>query len=858
MKHVIITFLLIFFFAPYASCHDFCIARAQYRAAMTVDPGDWKGVIRAAHDLSDDVRKVTGSPSPLFLTANIRPRTIIIGTIGRSRLIDGLIARRLIHVDSIRGRWESYQIQTVGDMLVIAGSDKRGTIYGIYEISRRIGVSPWYWWADAPVCHQSSLSIAQGITIQPSPKVKYRGIFINDEWPSFGTWATRHFGGLNSHMYTHLFELLLRLKANYLWPAMWSTRFNEDDPLNPQLADEYGIVMGTSHHEPMMRAHKEYVIRKNEIGPWDYSTNAAHLDTFFTQGLERNRKYENIITVGMRGDGDVAMGHGDDVENMRTLSQVIQSQRRIISQVYQRPADDIPQLWAIFTEVQRYYDEGFRVPDDVTILTCDNNWGYIRRIGLPDERRRKGGLGLYYHIDMNGGPWNDRWINTSPIPKLREQLHLAYQSGIDRIWIVNVGDLKPKELPIDFIMQYAWNPDSIHPGDERAYVSQWASSIFGQELSAPVTDILCKYPKYNLWRKPETQIPDLFSVENGQETDSILNLWQSLTLQTETLSRHIPAPARDAFYQLVYYPAMASSAVARIYLYATLNHYYAQRHDIRANAYADSAKSLFLRDSLFTLQYNKGIAHGKWDGMMLDNHIGYHQWSIPDKNTLPTLYYIQSGDATSNFDSTAIHISADCPNLEYSIQSNHYDHNTAGKHAQWTVLPDLGRSDACMGSDDVTAPSDTIGRGATLEYHIQADSIGALPVAIGILPTQDVYPARELRLGISIDHGPMRILDARQGLVDSFDEYTPGHLRLSRVLHALPAPSHLALSGYRQPMRNEIFDNLRWLDTTFSISSKGSHTLQLIMIDPEIVLERIIIYPDNRYPSYFGAREKKK
>src|SRR5574344_692061 len=551
MKHVIITFLLIFFFAPYASCHDFCIARAQYRAAMTVDPGDWKGVIRAAHDLSDDVRKVTGSPSPLFLTANIRPRTIIIGTIGRSRLIDGLIARRLIHVDSIRGRWESYQIETVGDMLVIAGSDKRGTIYGIYEISRRIGVSPWYWWADAPVCHQSSLSIAQGITIQPSPKVKYRGIFINDEEPSFGQWAQAKFGGVNSKMYATMFELLLRLKANFLWPAMWGKAFNEDDPLSPIVADAYGIVMGTSHHEPMMRAQKEYSKRQKDIGPWDYKSNKVNLDKYFYDGVNRNKLYDNVITIGMRGDGDVAMGNGNDNENINTLRDVIKGQRNIIQKAYGKDPAQVPQLWAIFTEVQRYYDKGLNVPDDVTLVFCDNNWGYIRRTGPEKEQHRSGGMGLYYHIDMNGGPWNDRWINTTTVPKLREQLSLAYQTGIKNLWVINVGDLKPKELPIDFIMHLAWNPDAIPPERCTDYIVNWATQNFGKAHASEIAEIVSQYPKYNLWRKPEVQSTNIYSIVNYNEADKVLALWQNLSEKAEQLGKKIKPEAQDAYYQLV-------------------------------------------------------------------------------------------------------------------------------------------------------------------------------------------------------------------------------------------------------------------------------------------------------------------
>lgn len=432
-------------------------------------PSDWKGVKMAVANLRHDLRSVTGSEYA----------PVVVATVGKSE-----IAKKYPKQSKqLKGKWEQYLIFTDKGQLVILGSDKRGTIYGIYELSRQIGVSPWYWMADAPIAHHDQLYILPGTYTDGEPKVKYRGIFINDEWPSFGGWCGNQFGGINSKAYSHIFELLLRLKANYFWPAMWGSRFNEDDPKSPQLADDMGIVMGTSHHEPMMRAHKEYVRRKAEVGPWDYAQNPERIEKFFSDGLKRNSKYENIITIGMRGDGDVAMGNGKDEDNIKTLGKVIEAQRRIIKDCYGKPASSVPQLWAIFTEVQRYYDAGFTVPDDVTLLFCDNNWGYIRRKGTAAERKRKGGLGLYYHIDMNGGPWNDRWVNTTTIPKLREQLHEAYASGIDRIWIINVGDLKPKEVPIDFIMDYAWNPDAVKPGDELPWLERFSASIFGEEYA---------------------------------------------------------------------------------------------------------------------------------------------------------------------------------------------------------------------------------------------------------------------------------------------------------------------------------------------------------------------------------------
>lgn len=781
-------------------------------------PSDWKGVKMAVANLRHDLRSVTGSEYA----------PVVVATVGKSE-----IAKKYPKQSKqLKGKWEQYLIFTDKGQLVILGSDKRGTIYGIYELSRQIGVSPWYWMADAPIAHHDQLYVLPGTYTDGEPKVKYRGIFINDEWPSFGGWCGNQFGGINSKAYSHIFELLLRLKANYFWPAMWGSRFNEDDPKSPQLADDMGIVMGTSHHEPMMRAHKEYVRRKAEVGPWDYAQNPERIEKFFTDGLKRNSKYENIITIGMRGDGDVAMGNGKDEDNIKTLGKVIEAQRRIIKDCYGKPASSVPQLWAIFTEVQRYYDAGFTVPDDVTLLFCDNNWGYIRRKGTAAERKRKGGLGLYYHIDMNGGPWNDRWVNTTTIPKLREQLHEAYASGIDRIWIINVGDLKPKEVPIDFIMDYAWNPDAVKPGDELPWLERFSASIFGEEYAKETADLIAKYSKYNLLRKPEAQVPGLF---NEHEMLVMSQRWQSLVERAELLRKQMPKEKQDAFYQLVYYPVVASAGVAEIYNHATMG---------------DSlgVEVLMKKDQQLSDYYNNVLAGGKWKGMMMDNHIGYTQWSIPDKNRNPMTLGMKIEHPLNVPVSTT----------EIGIPAYQYSRIKEGKNAKWIFLPDLGRGKGCMGIDPVMAASESDGKGASLEYDFELSSdMQQLSIALGILPTQDVYPARGLRIGVQIDDQPLQIVDARAGFVDTFAEYTPQNLAVSKVLKPLPEQPKLVLNGWwkgkRQLRRDEVFDNQRWLAATSSSAVKaGKHTLRVVMIDPEIVLEQVVINPDNNRYSYFG------
>ena len=820
MTRIIISLLLVAACANIAYATDFVTFKRNSQSdieltgtsdTITYDPLDWKGVRMAVENLRHDLKAVTGSANA----------PVVVGTIGKSKLAK----KYKLQSKELQGKWEQYLIFTDKGKLVILGSDKRGTIYGIYELSRQIGVSPWYWMADAPIRKHNQLFAKSGIYTDGEPKVKYRGIFINDEWPSFGTWCKNQFGGINSKAYARIFELMLRLKANYFWPAMWDSRFNEDDPLSPQLADDMGIVMGTSHHEPMMRAHKEYVYRKDSIGAWDYATNKANLDRFFEEGLERNKAYDNLITIGMRGDGDVAMGNGNDEDNMKTLKDVVDGQREIIERVYKKPASEVPQLWAIFTEVQRYYDAGFTVPDDVTLLFCDNNWGYIRRTGPEKEQTRKGGMGMYYHIDMNGGPWNDRWVNTTTAAKIREQLNLAYQTGIDRIWIINVGDLKPKEMPIDFIMHYAWNPDD-YPADKiDQYMVGWARSIFGSEYAREIADIVTEYSKMNLERKPEVQRVGIYSVETG-EAQRMFNRWDELEKRTLSLSKKMPVEMQDAFYQLVEYPAVASAGVAKIYLTATLGD-------------STTMQTLFERDKQMTDKYNKVIAGGKWDGMMLDKHIGYRMWSMPKESTLP-----QVAQPSGKTGITA---------SETAIMAHDYTRRTATDDARWVFLPGLGRGKGNMGIEPVTAKSRPLGDGATLEYDINFSQSGKQKLALGILPTNDVNPARGLRIGVRVDDGEMQTIDARQGYVDTFNEYTKENIARSKVLKPLPRPaSDIYLSGSRQRMRSEIFDNLRWLSIDFDIPTAGNHTVKVVMIDPEIVVEKLVINPDNEHPSYHG------
>lgn len=638
----------------------FPLVRDGAATPLYFDQKDWMGVLRAGGDLQADIRRVTGI-TPQLSTDGIpsAPFAVIVGTIGKSALIDGLIRSGKIRVDAVQGKWESFLIATVADplpgvkqALVIAGSDKRGTIYGIYEVSEQIGVSPWYWFADVPPKHHKNISIIPGTYLQGPPAVKYRGIFINDEAPCFTGWAKAKFGGLNSKMYSHVFELLLRLRANYLWPAMWDNAFNEDDPLNPKLADQYGIVMGTSHHEPMMRSHHEWLSRKATLGngEWNYATNKEAIQKFFRGSIPLHEGYESIYTVGMRGDGDVGMAsQGDIKKDIALLEGIITDQRQILQDVTGKKPSEIPQLWALFTEVLKFYDAGMKVPDDVTLLFTDDNVGNIRRLPTAAEAKRSGGAGIYYHMDMHGGPYSYQWLNTNPLPKVWEQMNLAYQYGADRIWITNIGDIKPLEVPIEFFVRLGyWGPNVIDKDKVGPWTKAWAAREFGPEHASEIADLVAKYAKYNGWRKPEQVRSDTYSVVNYREAERASEAWNDIAARADTIAKKLPPEMQDAYYQLVFYPVKASANLVDTYIAAGRNQAFAEQGRASTNAEAALVDTLFRKDREMSDFYNHKLAGGKWDHMMDQTHFGYTDWYPPLVDVSPAVSHVLPAD-TADF-----------------------------------------------------------------------------------------------------------------------------------------------------------------------------------------------------------------
>ncbi|OQP53347.1 glycosyl hydrolase [Niastella yeongjuensis] len=616
----------------------FPIVAGKKATGIYVSTTDHWLVQKAAALLQTDIEKVTGTkPDTSQALPPSAKNIIIIGSLDQSPLIHQLVQTKKLQVNAIKGKWEAFQLQVVSkpwpgidNALVIAGSDKRGTAYGVFELSKQLGVSPWYWWADVPVKTNPELWYKSAIRNQQSPGVTYRGIFLNDEAPALSGWSKATFGGFNHLFYEKVFELLLRLKANYLWPAMWGNAFYDDDTLNPVLADQYGIVIGTSHHEPMLRAHDEW--RRYGTGKWNYDSNEVQLKKFWEQGIRRNRNYESIVSVGMRGDGDMPMSQQS---NIALLERIVADQRKIIANVTGKNASATPQMWALYKEVQDYYDKGMRVPDDITLLLCDDNWGNIRKLPKWNAPKRTGGYGIYYHFDYVGGPRNYKWINTNTLARTWEQMHLAYEYGVNRIWIVNVGDLKPMELPISFFLDYAWAPSQYTTDHIRDYTANWANQQFDNGRSDLIGYLLSKYTQYNSRRKPELLSPDTYSQVNYQEAENAVKEYNKLTAMADSIGRSLPAQYQDAYYQLVLFPIKASANLNALYAAAGKNYLYAKQERAATNDLADSIRKFYLTDSLLTIQYNKVMANGKWDHMMDQTHIGYTYWQQPPVNKMP-------------------------------------------------------------------------------------------------------------------------------------------------------------------------------------------------------------------------------
>ena len=747
----------------------------------------------AAANLASDFEKVTGARTVVG-----GPTTVLIGTVGSNPQIDQWVKQGELR--DLKGKTEKYIIKTIGDQLVIAGSDKRGTVYGIYELSRQIGVSPWYYWADVPVEKHSELYILKDEYTDGEPAVRYRGLFLNDEAPCLTTWVKNTFGtNYGGHkFYEKVFELILRLKGNYLWPAMWSWAFYADDPENLKTADAMGVMMGTSHHEPMARNHQEYARDRKGWGAWNYATNKENLDRFFREGIERMKGTDDIVTIGMRGDGDEAMGNGTDT---KLLENIINNQRRIIKDVTGKSADKTPQIWALYKEVQDYYDAGLRVPDDVTVLLCDDNWGNVRRLPTAEEKKRKGGWGLYYHVDYVGAPRNSKWINVTPIQNMWEQLQLAYNGGIQKLWILNVGDLKPMEYPIQLFMDMAWNPTRYQVSNLLDHPRAFCAECFGEDQACEAASLLNLVSKYNGRITSEMLDARTYTTD---EFAQVVSEYQALEARALRQFITLKPEARDAYRQIILFPIQAMGTVYEMYYAQAMNHQLAALGDPEANCWAERCRQAFKRDSLLNLQYNKEIAGGKWDGMMIQKHISYRTWNDNYRaDVCPSLKEVADPQQGPVFSPQDGYI---------SIEAEHTWNRTDASQAQWTVIPYMGRTLSGIALMPYTVPTDN----ASLAYRFAHGGSKTIKVHIVTKSTLDFLDKGGLIYDVSVDGAE------------------PVSVNFNSNLNEKPENIY---SIYYPTVASRVVEK----EVELSIGEGDLHTLTIHPQDPGIVFEKIVI-----------------
>jgi hypothetical protein len=990
----------------------FALVAKGKAAPLVVSGSDYPGVIRVVNDLQTDIAAVTGV-RPAVSVDQVPPggEIVLIGTIGKSPLIDKLVSAGALDVSGIAGQWETSLEQVVDNPLpgvsrafVIAGSDQRGTIFGAYDVSKGIGVSPWYWWDDVPPAHSSELYVLPGRHTQGTPVVKYRGFFINDENPNLGGWAPEYFGpglfpglpgGFNSKMYAKVFELMLRLKANYLWPAVWGRAFALDDPQNHATASAYGIVMGTSHEAPMLRGIEEWnrfavpavrdangnIITPGSdpyggTGEWSFRYNSAALEKYWTFGIQRmvDQNIEGVVTLGMRGNGDTALPDGNGIDLMKSI---IAAERDILASVTGKDPSTYPQVWTMYKEVQRYWDEGLRPPDDVIVVFTDDNWGNIRRVPDPSLPPHPGGYGLYYHFDYVGGGRDYKWVDTASIANTWEQLHMAVSYGDQKLWVANVGDMKGNELPLQFFLDYAWNPSRWTADNLSEWEQGYVAQSFGPKVAARMAAMLHTYGQLQARRKPEllnrkiTLDPtkDITTDSNAviyddqatplsltdyREMDRVTAEWQALAAEAGSIGRLLPAAAQDAYYELVQYEVQATANLYALRQAEFTNILYAAQGRAAANGLAATAEARFADDAALMAKFNTSIAGGKWKDFMIQPHIDYgdvarygpnapwqepelNNWAIPDvifpavqrislqagavlgvaidgsdkvwpdeasPAVLPAMspyasqpapfieifnrgqaafdYQVATGAAwvrvkpsggrvtsqvraTVSVDwdrapagTTQVPITITGPggssvvvqapvqnpavphsrlagfieaNGYVSIEADHYSNAVGSGSVSWSRIPDIGRTGSGMTPAPVTASRLTPGGSSPrLEYAITLFTTGQVTVWAYLSPRANVLPTDGLHYAVSIDNGPLQTVNATTAT----------------------GASDATMNRQWERITSE---NVNLTSTTHTISTAGTHTLKFWMVDPTVIVQKLVVDTGGLKPSYLGPPE---
>lgn len=792
----------------------FPLVEGEQAAPLFVDAADYPAVLRAAEDLQQDIDRVTGITPKLKIGGAPSGRTAVIaGTLGTNSLIDELVQVGAIDTRPIAGKWEAFLIATlenplpgVAQALVIVGSDRRGTIYGLYELSEQIGVSPWYWWADVPIEHRNRLFIKPGCYVEGPPAVKYRGIFINDEDWGLHQWAMRTFEpeakGIGPKTYAKVFELMLRLRLNYIWPAMHecSQEFAAN-PKNVELADRYGIVAGASHCEPMLFNNAKW--DESELGKWDYTQNRDTMLAAWEGYAKARGDKEAVWPLGIRGIHDTGMQGAQEVSaRIEILEKVVEDQRKLIDQYVTRDWGPVAQAFVPYKEVLELYDAGLQVPEDVTLVWVDDNFGYIRRLSTPAERRRSGGAGVYYHLSYYGGPHSYLWLNTTAPALMWEELHKAWENDARTIWLLNVGDIKPMEIGIDYFAKFAWNPEKFGPDSQPRFLHSFAARLFGDELAKPIAELLHEYYRLGTIRKPELMSrPSWALLLPEEEAVKLRGAYRKLLDDESQIAAQTPPESQDAYDEMIGFPARVLAASGLIFMADRAIQY---GDDMAANQKEVQRLRQFIDDEV--RKYNNDLAAGKWRYMM------------PGAVTAEDLTQWNSqvrwpwGDSQQHPAPASVRRLASA--REWRAAASAYRQSGAGE-AKWMRVEGLGttgkalalkpaRVDFSWHEGDDDAP--------TLEYDFRTDG-GPVELLIDFLPTFRICPGLKLRVAVSTDDQPAQLVEI-PGSSGAEDEY--GRTRSSAVQ-----------SNY---VRAQV---------SLGELTEGRHVLKIRAVDPGVAIDRL-------------------
>lgn len=797
----------------------FPLVKGKLANVIYTDIADAEVVKIAANCFRKDIQMVTGVLPTIQTTVPATAYPVIGGTIGHSKIIDQLIRDGKINADPVKGKWETFSITVVNDplpnvkqALVIFGSDRRGTAYGFFELSRMMGVSPLNWWADVTPKHHDEIYITPGSSIVGPPSIKYRGIFINDEDWGMQPWAAKNMDkdikDIGPNTYAHVFELLLRLKANYIWPAMHPcTKAFWYYKENPIVADKYAIVLGASHCEPILRdnvfewADNYEVEFGQKPGEWRYDVNKAQIYNFWDVRAKASAKIDAVYTVGMRGIHDGSMpGPKSKPEKVKLLENVISDQRELLSKDIAKPADIIPQIFCPYKEVLDLYQMNMKLPDDITIVWADDNHGYVRQVSDVTEQKRSGGSGVYYHLSYWGAPHDYLWLESNSPSLISYELSKAYQFGANKVWVINVGDIKPAEMELQFNMDLAWDIKRWTPEKAYDYPKEWAAETFGVEYADAIAHIKHEYYRLANAAKPEHVDVVLFP---EAELNQRLADYQALRKEAEVLKAKIPATLQDAYFELILYPVSGACLMNEKILYAHASVILAHPATKKqALDYARKAKDAFDEIHSITKKYNEVIAGDKWNGIMSDHPRDQKVFKMPDVATEKTASEAPNPNLIVNWPTQP----------KFIIMADKYinKQETAGTHIE--TINGLGINGKAVTVMPIIEKSydKNIKDAPYLDYKVNFTA-GNDSIVVKCLPTFHLYQGFGLRYAISVNGDEPQSVN-----MDS------------------PADSKVwgtnVLRGYSIGQ------------TTHTVSKTGEGKIRIYLLDPSLVLSQIEVY----------------